>query len=80
MKQESRESVVVGTDIYDLTNLMEDGQLLVAKIRFVELKLQELKNRHALLTKAKNAYVADLKNEIVRGKSGISLGELFTDD
>ena len=40
----------------------------------------ELTNQQALLTKAKNAYIADLKMEIVQGRTGVDLGALFSDD
>jgi hypothetical protein len=30
--------------------------------------------------KAKNAYIADLKTEIVKGRTGVDLGALFSDD
>jgi hypothetical protein len=32
------------------------------------------------MTKAKNAYISDLKMEIVRERSGVDLSALFTDD
>jgi hypothetical protein len=33
----------------------------------------------ALLTRAKNSYVDELKREIIKGKSGVDLGALFSD-
>ena len=33
----------------------------------------------ALLTKARNAYIADLKTEIIEGRTGVDLGALFDD-
>ncbi|EDM69398.1 hypothetical protein RAZWK3B_11687 [Roseobacter sp. AzwK-3b] len=42
-------------------------------------QLQEAQNLHAVLTKARHAYIADLKNEIVKGKSGVDLSALFDD-
>jgi hypothetical protein len=80
MCQDRENPIEGGRQIYDLENLPEDGKLIVAKMRFVELKLRELENQHALLTKAKNAYIADLRGEIVQGRSGINLGELFSED
>ena len=80
MGEESEEPVTVGRKIYDLDNLPEEGKFLVTKTRFVESKLQELTNQHALLTRAKNSYIADLKRAIVQGRSGMNLGDLFSDD
>jgi hypothetical protein len=65
---------------YDEAMLPPGGQLLVGKLRFVQARLQELMNQRALLYKAKNAYIADLKIEIVEGCSGVDLGEMFSDD
>jgi len=44
------------------------------------LQVQALSNQKALLTKAKNAYIANLKSEIVQGRTGVDLGALFSDD
>ena len=60
--------------------LSQEGRDLVARLTFARLTLQELNNQQALLTKAKNAYIADLKLEIVQGRTGVDLGALFSDD
>ena len=60
--------------------LSQEGRDLVARLTFARLTLQELNNQQALLTKAKNAYIADLKSEIVQGRTGVDLGEMFSDD
>ncbi len=60
--------------------LSQEGRDLVARLTFARLTLQELNNQQALLTKAKNAYIADLKSEIVQGRTGVDLGALFSDD
>lgn len=45
-----------------------------------ELKIQKLMNERAVLTRAKNAYIDDLKLEVVESKSGLDIGALFSDD
>jgi hypothetical protein len=60
--------------------LSQEGRDLVARLTFARLMLQELNNQQALLTKAKNAYIADLKCEIVQGRTGVDLGAMFSDD
>ena len=67
-------------DEYDAASLPREGQALVESITFAQMRLQELMNQQALLTKAKNAYVADLKSEIIQGRTGVDLGALFSDD
>jgi hypothetical protein len=52
----------------------------LARLTFTRLTLQEFSNQLALLTKAKNAYIADLNSEIIQGRTGVDLGALFSDD
>ena len=65
---------------YTTDSLSQEGRDLVARVTFTRLTLQELGNQQALLTKAKNAYIADLKSEIIQGRTGVDLGALFSDD
>ena len=65
---------------YDTEDLSEEGKALLGRLQFARLTLHELTNQLALLTKAKNAYIADLKMEIVQGRTGVDLGALFVDD
>ena len=65
---------------YDAGMLPPEGQVLVEHLTFATLRLQELMNQQAVLNKAKNAYIADLKSEIVQARTGISFSDLFSDD
>lgn len=65
---------------YTTDSLSQEGKDLVARVTFTRLTLQELSNRLALMTKAKNAYIADMKTEIIQGRTGLDLGALFSDD
>ena len=65
---------------YSTDGLSEEGRGLVKQLKFTQLKLLELSNQRALMTKAKNAYIADLKMEIVKERSGVDLSALFADD
>lgn len=65
---------------YDTDALSAEGRALVERLSFTHLQVQSLSNQKALLTKAKNAYIADLKSEIVQGRTGVDLGALFSDD
>jgi hypothetical protein len=68
-----------GTD-YAFEALSAEGQGLVERMSFAQFQVRALTNQKALLTKAKNAYIADLKSEIVQGRTGVDLGALFSDD
>ena len=65
---------------YTTDSLSQEGRDLVARLTFARLQQQELSNQIALLTKAKNVYIADLKSEIIQGRTGVDLGALFSDD
>ena len=65
---------------YDAATLTKEGRALVESMTFALMRLQELMNQQALLTKAKNAYIADMKTEIIQGRTGVDLGALLSDD
>ncbi len=65
---------------YNTEGLSQEGRDLVERFTFTRLALQEMSNQMALLSKAKNAYIADMKTEIVEGRTGLDLGALFSDD
>jgi hypothetical protein len=56
------------------------GLELYKKLQSVTVKIQELTNLKVVLTKAKNCYINDLKAEIVSGKTGLELSQLFVTD
>jgi hypothetical protein len=64
---------------YSTENLSEGITQRFLRLQFVQQKLQELQDNSALLNKAKNGYIEDLKNEIVSGKLGVDLGDLLAD-
>ena len=65
---------------YDLDALSVEGRALVERLSFAHLQVQYLSNQKALLTKAKNGYIADLKSEIIQGRTGVDLGTLLSGD
>jgi hypothetical protein len=64
---------------YDDALLSDQGQAQLASLRFVDAQIADLKNMTALLTRAKKSYVFELKNEIIKAKSGVDLSALFAD-
>mgnify|MGYP000733920879 FL=1 len=65
---------------YEIASLCDEGQKIWQALYFTLQKLDELNANQALLTRAKNAYIADLKGEVIEKKSGVDLGALFMDD
>ena len=65
---------------YESSCISQKGQKIIHRLNFIQRKLQELKNEMALLAKAKNAYIEDLKTEIVQERTGVDFSDLFSDD
>lgn len=65
---------------YEISSLGQEGKELVGKLTFINVKLQELQNSIALLSKAKNGYIEDLKTEIIQERTGVDFSDLFSDD
>lgn len=63
--------ISIDNEEYDIENLNADAKLLIDKINMVSNLLAEAKNMQALLTKAKHAYIAELKTEMISAKAGI---------
>ena len=64
---------------YNTENLSVGSVKRFLQLQFAQQKLQELQDNAALLHKARNGYILDLKNEIVSGKLGLDIGDLFVD-
>ena len=60
---------------YELEKLSDQAKLTLTSMQFADIRLKELNNMQALLQRAKNSYVEDLKQEMLSSKAGL----LFTD-
>jgi hypothetical protein len=49
---------------YSVDALEGEGRVLLQRVHFTQQRIQELTNLQAVLTRAKNAYIADLRAEI----------------
>ncbi len=67
-------------ETYDADALNNEGKALIEVLQFTHFQIQAISNQQALLNKAKNAYIADLKSEIVQGRTGIDLSALFSEE
>lgn len=65
---------------YDIENLSQDAKKLLGLFRHANSQYQEAVNMKALLIRAKNSYLSELKSEMVQGKTGLDLSDLFSDD
>lgn len=60
---------------YDVSDVSENARAQLGSLTFVDEKLKELNNMHALLTRAKNSYVKDLRRELISDKAGLLLDD-----
>ncbi|HEV8034169.1 hypothetical protein [Yoonia sp.] len=65
---------------YDLFNASDEAKALVVRLQQLDRLFEEKNNLMALLTRAKNAYIADLKTEIIKSKTGVDLSSLFDEE
>lgn len=65
---------------YSAADLSDEGKKILAAYQHVSVQLQESANMRAIFTRAKNSYVSELKSELVKGKTGLDLSDLFSDD
>ena len=60
---------------YNLDDLSDFAKSQVASLQFVETKIRETNNLKAILQRAKNSYVKELKTEIISSKAGLFIDE-----
>jgi hypothetical protein len=74
------ETVRLGDMDYPVDLLSTDGRGALNSFVQTEGHLMYLRNMEAVLTKARNAYIADLKDEILKGRTGLDYSDMLSDD
>jgi len=64
---------------YDVALLSQAGQETLALYQHATQQYQDATNMLALMVKARNAYIADLRNEMIQRNTGIDLRNLFSE-
>ena len=60
---------------YLIDNFSETAQKVFEQLRSLDMVLKEKNNMSAVLVKAKKAYIADLKSEMLSQKAGFDFSE-----
>jgi len=60
---------------YDISDISDRGKNLIIQLQNIDSGLKEIQNMIAILTKAKRAYIADLKSEMLSKKAGFDFSE-----
>jgi hypothetical protein len=64
---------------YETKGLSDGGVKILINLAHTESKMREMANNKAIMTKARNAYISEIKKEIIKSKSGIDLSSLLSD-
>jgi hypothetical protein len=72
--EEENKPTLPPTD-YKVDDLSETGKKLLLQVRFATERINEMDNQKALLRQAKNGYVYNLRQEILKEKSGFLFGD-----
>tara|TARA_E500000178_G_scaffold312712_1_gene329635 strand:+ start:117 stop:458 length:342 start_codon:yes stop_codon:yes gene_type:complete len=64
---------------YSLDSVSKRARTLIQHLTFISHQIEEKSNQLALLSKAKNAYIQDLKVQIIKNRSGVDLSEFARD-
>ena len=72
-------TVRLGDVDYPIDQLSADGRATLNNYSQIETHLLHLRNLQAVLTKARNAYIEDLKFEIMQARTGLDF-DMFSDD
>lgn len=65
---------------FDLAKASAEAKAIVARLQQLDRQFEEKSNMLAVLTRAKNGYIADLKREIIKEKTGVDLSSLFDEE
>ena len=60
---------------YDINNLSDTANKFFEQLRGVDIAINEKNNLSTILLKAKRAYIADLKSEMLSQKAGLDFSE-----
>jgi hypothetical protein len=60
---------------YDINAMSDQAKRILNEVQKVTERIQETQNMSAILNKAKKAYIADLKSEMLAVKAGLHFGE-----
>jgi hypothetical protein len=71
--------IYIGDQSYDPTLLSEKGRQLLKNYLYVMHQLEDFSRTEKALIRAKNAHISELRDEIVRSKTGIDLSSLLSD-
>ena len=62
--------IIIRDKSYSIDRLDDEGKAHLASSQFVDGKIKETSNLIAALTVSKNAYIQELKSEIIKSKTG----------
>jgi hypothetical protein len=71
----SKRKIKIGEQLYDPDQLSDTGVQCLSSMEFADKRIRELQNFFALLTRAKNSYISEIRNEMLSSKSGFIIDD-----
>ena len=75
----SSKKIKIGEELYDIDQLSEKGIQYLSSLEFSDARIKELKNFFAILLRAKNSYISELRSEVLASKSGLIIEEWWVE-
>lgn len=72
--------VVIDGITYDLSQASDQCLRIIEELKSLDEIVSEKNNLVALLHRARNGYIADLKAEVIKEKTGVDLSTLFDEE
>ena len=68
--------VKIGSNEYNYSEMNDNCKSLADRLQSIHIRINEANNMVAILTKAKRAYISDLKSEMLSAKAGFDFDEV----
>ena len=75
MRNKLINKISIDNNEYSIENLTDEGKRLTSHLQAIDVQIKEKNNLIAVLTKAKKAYISDLKSEMLSKKAGFDFSE-----
>ena len=73
------EVFIFKNNVYEIKSFSKNGKNIIQQIHFVDARIIEILNEKAMLNKAKNGYIEDLKKDYDKNKTNINYSDFIID-
>lgn len=73
------EVFIFENNVYEIKSFSKNGKNIIQQIHFVDSRIIEIRNEKAILNKAKNGYIEDLKKDYDKNETNINYSDFIID-